>query len=100
MAGTLHQLMSTDPRAVAECLALAQPGDTILLVDRGVDLLTSWEHASTEPLRSAGLEILALEADLAAAGLLTLAGGLGMSLLPDSQWVEQVCRSTRVLSWK
>lgn len=100
MAETLHQLMSADPRTVAECLALARPGDAILLVDRGVDLLTSWEHASTEPLRSAGLEILALEADAAAAGLSTLAGRLEMSLLTDSQWVEQVCRSARVLSWK
>jgi sulfur relay protein TusB/DsrH len=100
MAGTLQQLMSADPRTVAECLAFARPGDTILLVDRGVDLLSRWEHASTATLRSAGLEILALEADVAAAGLLSLAGRLGMSILPDAQWVEQVCRSARVLSWK
>lgn len=100
MAGILHQLMSADPRTVAECLALARPGDAILLVDRGVDLLTHWEHPDTAPLRSAGLEILVLEADVAAAGLLTLTGRLGMSLLPDSQWVDQVCRSARVLSWK
>jgi sulfur transfer complex TusBCD TusB component (DsrH family) len=100
MAATLHQLMSADPRTVAECLAFARPGDTILLVDRGVDLLSHWERPDTAPLRSPGLEILALEADASAAGLLTLAGRLGMSLLPDAQWVDQVCRSARVLSWK
>lgn len=95
----LHLLMSADPRALKDCRAFARPGDAVLLVDRGVDLLGSPDTAT---LRSQfeGVALAALEADVVAAGLLAQAGHCGVPLQSDAAWVEQVCRATQVLSWK
>ncbi|NND45599.1 MAG: hypothetical protein HKN58_09765 [Xanthomonadales bacterium] len=99
MARTLHLLMSSDPRALADCLALARAGDQLLLVDRGVDLLLDTSAGALEG-RVGERGLAALEADVASIGLLEHARGRGLALWSDRQWVDRVLAARHVMSWR
>ena len=98
-AGALHLLMSSDPRAVRDCMSFAGEGESVLLVDRAVDLLCALGVGAVSEKRSEGL-LFALRADVVAAGLEQRASKLEVGLLSDEDWVDLVCASERVLSWK
>lgn len=91
--------MSADPRALADCRAFVRPGDRVLLVDRGVDLLGVSDAAMLRTWFE-GAALAALEADVAATGLNAQADRSGVPLRSDAEWVEQVCQAVQVLSWK
>lgn len=97
--GKLHLLMSSAPRAVVDCLAFANEDESVLLVDRGVDILADSDAMSRFGNRAAG-SLLALRADVQAAGLAQLALAFEVGTVSDAQWVELVCGSGHVLSWK
>lgn len=99
MAGALHLLMSSDPRALSDCLALAQAGDQLLLVDRGVDLLLDGREGALQG-RVGDLGLAALEADVATIGLLEHARSRGLALWSDRQWADCVLAARHVMSWK
>ena len=99
MAGTLHQLLSADPRAVAECLAIVQPGDRLFLADGGVLLLgSSWSELGEE-IRP-DCRFVASRPDVLARGFEAQAGAQAIDLADDADWVSLVVSSDRVLSWK
>ena len=99
MPGTLHQILSADPRPVSECLAIAQAGDLFVLADDGVVLIDhSWpELSSGLPEKS---RVMASSPDLAARGLERLAGEQGITAASDREWLALVIDCERVLSWK
>ncbi len=101
MPGRLHQLMSADPRAVADCRAFLQPGDEVLLVDAGVHLLTD-SDALFARLQNNGFtpRISALRSDILSRGLEAATRHGRIGLLSDAQWVERVRSNGQVLSWK
>lgn len=97
----LHQVLSDDPRVLADCLHSTRRGDELLLADEGVQWLVRADELSG---RLAELDfpvvLNALETDVAARGLgYTTAFG-GLKLLDDIQWVKKVCHFDQVLSWK
>ncbi len=101
MSARLHQLMSADPRAVADCGTFLLPGDEVLLIDAGVHLLTD-PDALLARLKNQDYapNISALSSDVLARGLEAPSRHPGISLLSDRQWVERVCSCCQVLSWK
>ena len=101
MSGRLHQLMSADPRALADCRAFLQPGDEVLLVDAGVHLLTD-SDALFARLQNKDFtpRVSALRSDILSRGLEAATRHGRISLLSDAQWVERVFSSSQVLSWK
>ncbi len=101
MSARLHQLMSADPRAVADCSTFLQPGDELLLIDAGVHLLTDPDALLARfKNHNYAPNISALCSDVLSRGLEAQSKHRGISLLSDRQWVERVCSCRQVLSWK
>ncbi|NIM70137.1 MAG: hypothetical protein GTN86_05260 [Xanthomonadales bacterium] len=97
---TLHQLLSSDPRAAADCAALLVAGDEVLLVDAGVEMLGA--TGSLETLRHlvSDHRVHALRADVVARGLAWHAEQHAVALLSDRDWVDRVRAHQRVISWR
>lgn len=99
MYSTLHQLMSGEPRVALACAAFVLPGDSVLLVDSGVNLLgeqlVQWRRKLPPDC-----PVFALKTDALSRGLESRATQSEVSLIDDSDWVERVRASDRVLSWK
>ncbi|WP_114417784.1 sulfurtransferase complex subunit TusB [Marinospirillum perlucidum] len=90
---TLHQLNTSDKAQL--CLPLLRPGDNLLLMEAAVSLLTQ-DHWLKELPES--IELLALEADVAARGLSRFLGD-EITLLKDSDWVAKTLEVKSVCSW-
>jgi len=101
MSGLLHQLLSADPRAVEDCSAFVSEGDEVLLVDSGVHLLGSRNSILAAHARDGcKFRLFALASDVIARGLQCQAEQLSVTLVDDGQWLDHVCASQQVLSWK
>lgn len=97
---SLHQILSSNPRAWEDCAAFWQPGDAVLLADAAAGLVADPGFLGFFATASAALPVRALEADIAARGLQDAARRAGVRLVDDSGWVRMVCAHDRVLSWK
>ena len=89
--------MSPDSDTLHDCLSLFRPGDYLLLLDSGVNLLA---HAGKlqAVMDQAGGSLGASAPDLAARGLGDLTGGV--AVIDDAQWLELLADHAQVLSWK
>lgn len=98
---SLHQVLSDDPRALADCLHAVQPGDELLLADQGVQWLVRGDELSGS-LGTLGFPVAlnALAIDVALRGLGHKTGLHSLNLLEDTQWVKKACQFDQVLSWK
>ncbi len=100
---TLH-LVSVAPTAgsaFADCLAVATPGDMVLLLQDGVYAATAHAAASTTLLGDAaarGVLPYALLADVDARGLASRLHP-GVRLVDDNGFVELTERHPRTISW-
>jgi sulfur relay protein TusB/DsrH len=95
---TLHQLMSDDHRAMKDCLAMVRPGDEILFLDSGVNLLSG--HFGTLMGNSDdAIRLFASASDVRKLDLESRVNEMGVSQLDDDAWVEKVCHHDQVLSW-
>ncbi len=86
--------------ALASCLALCAPGDTLLLLEDGVyaALAGATPAQQLANVAARGVEVLAMTGDLAARGLETrLAPGIRCIDYPE--FVAQSCRHQRIQSW-
>jgi len=94
MNTTLHMVLGSRD-SLASCLHFVRPGDQVLLAGAGVLVL-----AGELPAMDAAPELLALQADVAARGLLQHAACAKVGLVNDLRWVELVTRHQHTLSWK
>jgi sulfur relay protein TusB/DsrH len=97
----LQQILSDDPRALADCLNAVRQGDELMLADQGVQWLARADDLSAR-LTGLGFPVVlnALETDVALRGIQTSTPVKNVKLLNDGQWVEKVCQFDQVLSWK
>ena len=91
----LHQLFSCSAEAVSDLMSIRDDADSVLLADRGVQLLASGSPGMTNTQ-----SWFALTADVEARGLQAFAAQSGIDLISDEDWIELVSRHEQVLSWK
>lgn len=94
MNTTLHMVLGSRDSLVT-CLRFVRPGDQVLLAGAGVLVL-----AGELPAMDAAPQLLALQADVAARGLLQHAVSVKAGLVTDLGWVELVTQHQHTLTWK
>lgn len=93
--------MSADPRAITDCAVFLCSGDEILLLDAGTHLLGNSLLDSVQREKPVtGVRVSALASDVRSRGLEQRAIDSGIELINQAQWVERVCASQRILSFK
>lgn len=92
----LHLLAGAGPEALADCLAHAAPGDTVLFVDAGVLQLL---RAGPGALGGPGLELCFAQADLAAQGLDGLARQAQIAVVDDAGFCALLRAHDHCLTW-
>jgi sulfur relay protein TusB/DsrH len=97
---SLHQMMSAEVGAWADCGRVLASGDALVLIDRGVEALAALEGI----MQTAGIgpetRCYASKADVQARGLFDFAAHHSVHLLDDDAWVSLVIEWPRVLSWR
>ena len=91
--------MSGQPQVALACAEFVLPGDAVLLVDSGVNMLgeqlVQWLNQLPPDCK-----VSALETDAISRGLESRAVQSEVPLIDDLDWVEKVRACDRVLSWK
>ena len=98
MSERLHLLMTPALAARRDCMAQFAPGDCLLLLDRGVELLAD-PQALAELLEHSARRLHVLADDLAARGLSSLTRDRPDLLVDAPGWVRLIVAHRQVLSW-
>jgi sulfur relay protein TusB/DsrH len=97
----LHQILSSGPDALGDCISVISEGDSIILVGVGVTLVSTPDVIFNSPESfNSGIELFVSESDASAQGMLEQAHQLNMKVLDDDQWVGLLNTHQHVLSWK
>ena len=91
----LHLVLSRQRRALENCLAVFNDGDTLLFLDAGVMHLPALSSAAGEMQEAAFMA-----ADLQARGLLDAAHACGFSVMGDEGFADLLAAHEHCLSWK
>jgi tRNA 2-thiouridine synthesizing protein B len=93
---TLHTVNTTSAsNALSSCLRVAQSGDALLFLEDGVYHALQLADYS----QFAGLEVFAVQEDIAARGLETANMPTIIQRISYAEFVELVCQYQRSVSW-
>lgn len=98
MSARLHLLMSPALATRRDCMGQFAPGDCLLLLDRGVEVLVE-PQALAELVDRSGGRLHLLAEDLVARGLASMANDHQGLLIDLPGWVRLIAAHRQVLSW-
>jgi len=96
-AGVLHFLLSADQASWHACGACCAPGDTVLLLDRGVMGLA---RPSAIPQGMFPCHVAGSRADALARGLPIETNDLGVEFIDDGDVIALIEAHSHCLSWR